>query len=137
VVAVAVGAVVHLEELHLARVRQLLAIEGIGLAEDLGGLEQGVHEDIGHVDTPAQAVLQLAGSVPEGMQLVEVVLQAVDIVLVQVTILLLREMHHLVVSHREELDKEAPHSLLQVALDTSQSSPAHLSIAVRIVRGVI
>lgn len=135
-VSIAVGAVVHLEEMQLARVRQLFAIKGIRFAEDFGGLEQGIHEDIGHMDTLAQVGLHLLGNVPEWMHLVEVVLQAVNVVLVQVTQIVLGQMDHLVVGHGEQLNKEVPDSLLQVALDTANSSPAQLAIAVRIVGGV-
>lgn len=134
-VPVAVGAVVHLEQMQLAGLRQLLAVQSIRFAEHLGALEQGAHKDVGHVNAVHQIGLNFLGYLAEGLQIIIVVLQAVGVVIVQLAIIVLGQMHRLVVGNGEQILKELVQCALQAAL-AIQNAIA-LAIIAAVVRRVL
>lgn len=132
---VAVGAIVHLEQMQLAGLCQLFAVERIRFAEHLGALQQGAHKDVGHVHALQQIGLNLLGYLPEGLQVIIVVLQAIRIVVVQLAIIILGQVHRLMVGNGKQILKELVQCTLQAAL-AIQNAIA-LAIIAAVVRRVL
>lgn len=132
-VAIAAGTVVHLEQMLLAGIRHLAGIELICLAEHLGTLEQCVHEDVGGVQRLHQTRFNLFGYLGEGLHRIEVVLQAINIILVQFAIVVVADVHGLVIGDREQLHEELVQRILQPSLAIQHAG----TLAITVVRRVL
>lgn len=131
--AIAVGAVVHLELLQLAGIRHLAGIELIRLTEHFGTLEQGVHKDVGGVQRMLQTRLNLLGYMGKGFHRIEVMLQTINIILVQFAIVMIAYMHGLMVGNGKQLHEE----LVQCSLETSLAIQDAIALAITVVRRVL
>jgi len=112
-VSIAIGTIVHFKKMQLAGFRQLLSIEFICCIENLGTLDQGAHKDVRHVNTLQQIALHLLGYMPKGLQIIKVMLQAINIILVQLSIVFLGVVHYLMIGHGKQLLKELVQRILE------------------------